>query len=216
MRKVLIVDDHPLIRRGIALLIGQMDDLTVCGEAESSQEALAIVAQSRPDLALVDLSLKDSSGLELIPQMLSLQPDLAVLVLSVHTESFYSERAFRLGARGYVTKCEPAGRIAEAITKVLAGEIYASAVIAANVAGALISGGGTSNRPTLEMLSPRECEVFELIGQGLKNQQIAQRLHLSVKTIGAHRENIKNKLHLANATQLLSTAMNWAGFGRGS
>jgi len=214
--KVLVVDDHPVLRQGIAQLIALEDDMMVCGEAADAASALKVAQEQKPDVAIVDISLKDSNGIDLIKDMLVRWPKLPVLVLSMHNESFYAERVFRAGAKGYVTKCEPSSKVIEGIRKVLEGEVYVSEKLATKMICKLMGGRIDSDGYSIDRLSDREFQVFELIGQGLQTREIARKLHLSVKTIDAHRENIKNKLKLENATELLKTAIHWVQFERGS
>ncbi len=215
-RKVLIVDDHPVLRQGIAQLIALENDMTVCGEAADAGEALKVAQETQPDVAIVDISLHDSNGIDLIKDMLIRWPKLPILVLSMHSESFYAERVFRAGAKGYVTKGEPSGKVIEGLRKVLAGEVYVSEKLASKMIGRLMGGArADASGFSIDRLSDREFQVFELIGQGMQTREIAQKLHLSIKTIDAHRENIKNKLKLDNATELLKTAIHWVQFERG-
>ncbi|HOD84407.1 MAG: Oxygen regulatory protein NreC [Planctomycetes bacterium ADurb.Bin126] len=215
-RKILIVDDHPVLRQGIAQLIALENDMTVCGEAADAGEALKVAQETQPDVAIVDISLHDSNGIDLIKDMLIRWPKLPILVLSMHSESFYAERVFRAGAKGYVTKGEPSGKVIEGLRKVLAGEVYVSEKLASKMIGRLMGGGrADASGFSIDRLSDREFQVFELIGQGMQTREIAQKLHLSIKTIDAHRENIKNKLKLDNATELLKTAIHWVQFERG-
>jgi DNA-binding NarL/FixJ family response regulator len=214
--RILIVDDHPIMRAGLAQLIGQEDDLTVCGEAEDPARALAAIEKFPPDLAVVDISLKEGSGIELIKDIRVRWPKLPVLVLTMHDESFYAERVLRAGARGYVTKAEASTKVVEGIRQVLAGGVYVSDKIASKMLCRLVGGGPDLDAWPIDRLSDRELEVFELIGQGLQTREIAQRLHLSVKTIEAHREHIKKKLDLDSASELLRYAVQWVEFERGS
>ena len=215
-RKVLIVDDHPILRQGIAQLIQREEDLEICGEAEDAQAALKLIEELKPDVAVVDISLRDSSGIDLIKDMKIRCPSVPVLVLSMHNESFYAERCFRAGARGYVTKGEPSAKVIEGIRQVLSGEVYVSEKIASKMVCKMVGSRRDSDQYTIDRLSDREFEVFELIGQGMQTREIAERLHLSVKTIDAHRENIKRKLKLRDATDLLKTAIQWVESEQGS
>ena len=213
-RKVLIVDDHELIRLAVSQLIGQEPDLEVCGEAEDATAALEAIEKLHPDIATVDISLKESHGIELIKDVRIRHPDLPVLVLSMHDESFYAERVLRAGARGYVTKAEVSSKVVEGLRKVLDGEIYISEAMASKMLSKLVGGQGRSLSFPIETLSDREFEVFEMIGQGLVARQIAERLHLSGKTVDAHREHIKKKLGLETATDVLMYAVQWTQFER--
>ncbi len=207
-RKVLIVDDHPLVRQGVATLVSQEADLEVCCEAGSAHEAMESMAQCSPDVAIVDLTLKDSSGLELIKDIRVRFPKVRVLVLSMRDEGFYAERCLRAGALGYITKEEPRQRIIEGLRKVLAGHIYVSEKMATKVMGKIVAGaepGGSA----VEELTDRELEVFELIGSGLATREIAGKLHISPKTVDSHREHIKQKLRLDTAADLAKHAIQW-------
>lgn len=206
--RILLVDDHPLVREWLASLINQQPDLTVCGEAESVQETLNYLARETPDLAIVDISLKDSSGLDLIKTIKATHPDVAVVVLSMHDERHYAERAIRAGARGYVMKRETTKKIISAIHQVLAGKLGVSEEVEALFAEKFIGGGTRSGTP-VEELSDRELEVFRLLGQGLDTRSVANRLEISIKTVQAYCARIKDKLNLANATELLREAIRW-------
>ncbi|QNN20790.1 response regulator transcription factor [Planctomycetales bacterium ZRK34] len=207
---VLIVDDHPIVRKGLAQLISHEPDMNVCGDAEDVEQALTQVAKLHPDIVIVDLTLKKLSGLDLIRQLQNIQPDLATLVLSMHDESLYAERALRAGARGYIMKQEGTDKLVTAIRTVLAGDIYVSERMAARMLGKLV-GGRSSEAPgsVMDRLSDRELEVFELLGRGLSTRQVAERLNVSVKTIESHREHIKQKLQLRNANELIQHATQW-------
>jgi DNA-binding NarL/FixJ family response regulator len=213
-RRVLVVDDHELLRMALGQLIGQEADLTVCGEAEDAAGALRVIEELQPDIALVDISLKESHGIELIKDIKSRWPDLPVLVLTMHDESFYAERVLRAGARGYVTKAEVSSKVIEGIRKVLDGDVYVSDAMASKVLSKLVGGKGDATSFPIDTLSDREFEVFEMIGRGLQSRDIARRLHLSIKTVDAHREHIKKKLSLDSATDLLMYAVQWSQFER--
>ena len=206
--RVLLVDDHPVVRAGIRSVIVQEPDLEVCGEAESASEALQVILETKPDIAVVDLSLKQSSGLELIKDIRLRYPALLVLVLSMRDESFYAERVLRAGARGYVVKEEGCRVVVEAIRKILKGQLYLSDRIASKMLGAFV-GGAQPGAALVEQLTDRELQVFELIGKGVPTREIAAKLHLSGKTIDAHRENIKRKMQIDSATELLKQAIEW-------
>lgn len=212
--KVLLVDDHPVVRAGLGRLIDQQADMVVSGEAESASEALRVMADDEPTLAIVDISLKNSSGIELIKDIKVRHPDVPVLVLSMHDESFYAERVLRAGARGYVTKEEAASKVLEAIRRILAGEMYLSEKMASKMLTVFVQGPREEEGSTVDRLSDRELEVFELIGSGLQTREIADKLHLSIKTIESHRANIKRKLGLENATELLQRAIQWVQIER--
>lgn len=209
-QRVLIVDDHPLLREGVARLINDQPDLVVCGEAEDPAKALAVAETSKPDLAVVDISLKDQSGLELIKDFKVRFPDLLILALSVHDESIYAERALRAGARGYVMKREASEKVLEAIRSVLNGDVYISNRIAAGILDKITGYPAGSMRSALDVLSDREMETLMWIGKGYGSNQIAKQLHISVKTVEAHRANIKLKLNLSSSSELLRCAIGWA------
>ena len=206
--RVFLVDDHPVVRAGIRAVVNEQADMEVCGEADSASEALRLIAEHEPDVAVVDLSLKASSGLELIKDVRLRHPRLVVLVLSMRDEAFYAERVLRAGARGYVVKEEGCQVIVEAIHKVLKGQIYLSDHIASKMIGVYV-GREKSTAPPIEQLTDRELQVFELIGKGIPTREIAVKLHLSIKTIDAHRENIKRKMGIESATELLKQAIEW-------
>jgi DNA-binding NarL/FixJ family response regulator len=207
--RILLVDDHPIVRQGVKMMITQEPDMVVCGEAETADEAIAAMLESAPQVAIVDLTLKEGSGLEVIKDAKIRCPEVAVLVLSMRDEVFYAHRVLRAGARGYITKEEGSDRIIEGIRAVVDGRIYLSDKLAAKMIGTYIVGTPDTGAPVEQTLSDRELEVFELIGGGLGTRDIAQQLHRSVKTIESHREHIKNKLDLQNANELLHRAVQW-------
>jgi DNA-binding NarL/FixJ family response regulator len=208
--RILIVDDHPLLREGIARLINDQPDLMVCGEAEAPARAITLAETARPDLVIVDISLKDQSGLELIKDLKSRCPDLLMLALSVHDESIYAERALRAGARGYVMKREASEKVLEAVRSVLTGQVYTSGNVAAGIMDKLTGYSAGPVRSVLDVLSDREMEILMWIGKGYGSNQIAKQLHISVKTVEAHRANIKLKLNLPSSGELLQCAIGWA------
>lgn len=207
--KVLIVDDHPLVRQGIAMLVSQEPGLEVSGEAASAHEALRAMEQCPPDIAVVDLTLRDSSGLELIKDVRIRFPKVRMLVLSMRDEGFYAERVLRAGASGYVTKEEDRRKIIEGIRKVLAGQIHVSEKMATKLMSRIAGRSAEPGRSTVDGLTDRELEVFELIGSGLATREIAARLHISPKTVDSHREHIKQKLQLDTAADLARHAIQW-------
>lgn len=209
MKKILIVDDHPLMRKGLGLTLDAESDLTVCGQAADAEEALAILDTIEPDLAIVDLSLPTMGGLELLKHMQALYPDMRTLVVSRHDEALYAERAIRAGARGYVMKLEAGDLIVKAVRRVLGGGIYVSEEINERLLMGLASGRPQLAQSPLEILSDRELEVFELTGRGLGTREIAERLHLSVKTVESYRSRIKDKLNLKSASELMQHAVQW-------
>ncbi len=210
-RRVLIVDDHPMMRTGLAQLIGSEPDLKVCAEADNARQGLEAVSKLSLDLVLLDISLPDKSGLELLKDIRAIRPELPVLVVSMHDELVFAERVLRAGGRGYIMKQEGGQKYLQAIRQVLAGQIYVSEKMSARILESL-SGSQTEKPGTspVQRLSDREFEVFQLIGQGLGTREIAQRLHLSVKTIEVHRINIKEKLQVKTATELVRFAVRWA------
>jgi DNA-binding NarL/FixJ family response regulator len=207
--KVLLVDDHPLVREGLVNLISQQSDLQICGEAGNEPQALELIRTVQPHVAIVDISLESGSGIELIKSIKALLPAVTVLVLSMHDESLYAERALRAGARGYVMKREAAKKVIEAIRCVLAGQLYVSDKIAALMAEKFIGGRPAATASPIEQLSDRELEVFQLLGLGQNTRQIADHLHVGFKTVQAYCARIKEKLNLANATELLREAIRW-------
>jgi DNA-binding NarL/FixJ family response regulator len=207
--KVLLVDDHPLVREGLVNLINQQADLQVCGEAGSEPEALELIRTAQPHVAIVDLSLESGSGIELIKSIKAMFPAVTVLVLSMHDESLYAERALRAGARGYVMKRESAKKVIQALRCVLAGQLYVSDKIAALMAEKFVGGRPAATASPIEQLSNRELEVFQLLGLGHNTRQIADHLHVGFKTVQAYCARIKEKLKLANATELLREAIRW-------
>ena len=207
--RVLIVDDHPVVRAGLTQLIGKEEDLAVCGEASSQCAALKVIAELRPDIATVDISLKGGDGIELIKDIKVRHPHLPVLVLSMHDESLYAPRALRAGAKGYVMKQEAAETLVAAIRQVLAGKMWVSEKVAARMLQNFADGQCSGSPGPLEVLTDRELEVFEQIGRGLTTRQVAARLHLSVKTIESHQAKIRQKLTLKSARELVRVATMW-------
>ncbi len=206
---ILIVDDHPIFRHGLGQLIGQEDDLEVCGQAEDYHSAIKAIDTLKPDMIIVDITLKDMSGIDLIKEVHKYHKSMPMLVISMHDELLYAERAFRAGAKGYVMKQEASESVVQAIRQVLSGGIYASKRVTENILTRVIEGAGEPSESPLKALTDREVDVFQLIGEGLSISEIGHRLHLSVKTIGTYRERIKEKLNLKNATELLRYALNW-------
>jgi DNA-binding NarL/FixJ family response regulator len=207
--KVLIVDDHPMMRLGLKQFLAQENDLDVCGEASNAAEALLLLDQLKPDLILLDVSLDGRSGLDLLKDIRLQHPQVRVLVHSMHDEQVFAERALRLGAHGYLMKQESAEQLNGAIRQILDGKVYVNARLTdAEQTSKLKKEGPTT---PIARLSDREFEVFHLIGQGLANQEVAQRLHISIKTVEAHREHIKRKLKVESSTALNLLAVRWAG-----
>ncbi len=209
-KQVLIVDDHPMMREGLAQLINHEPDLCVCGEADSAAQALDAIAASKPDLALIDISLPGRSGLELIKDIHTLYPELRLLVVSMHDEALYAERVLRAGGRGYIMKQEGGKKLMQAMRQVLNGQIYVSEKISAKILEIFSGQKNEKGASPMERLSDREFEVFQLIGQGHATREIAQRLHLSVKTVEVHRANIKKKLDLKTGADLVRQAIRLA------
>lgn len=212
--RILLVDDHPITRDGLAQLIGREHDLVIGAQAGTAEDALAFIGKAPFDLVLTDLSLPDKSGLELIKDMRSVERGLRVLVLSMHDEELYAERALRAGAAGYIMKVEGGAKLLGAIRHVLAGETYVSERISARILRGLSGRPGRDAAAPVGQLSDREFEVFSLLGSGLPTRAIGERLHVSAKTVEAHRSNIKAKLGLGTAAELIAYAARWiAGNG---
>ena len=208
-KKILLVDDHPLLRKGLAQLINQQKDLAVCGEAEEAADALKLIETLQPDLAVVDISLRDSSGIELIKDFRIRAPNMLVLVLSMHDEVVYADRVLKLGARGYVSKKEDPDRVIEGIHRLLKGEVFISKEVSSRILQKFVGNRGDAEGASVDHLSDREFGVLEMIGHGLSTREIAEKLHLSVKTVEAHRENIKRKLKLSGAAEVRKYAIHW-------
>jgi DNA-binding NarL/FixJ family response regulator len=206
--KILIVDDHPLIRRGLSDLINRQADLEVCGEAADADEAIRLVDSSSPDVAVIDMSLKSGHGLDLIGQIRLKNDRVRMLVSSMHDELLFAERSLRAGAMGYVPKQEPAEKLLDAIRHVLRGQVYLTPRMSNRLLHCMVGGAPSGENPVAG-LSDRELEVFEMIGQGMTTQQIAHSLQLSDKTIETHREKIKHKLNLKNSAELGRAAVQW-------
>lgn len=211
--RILLVDDHPVVRDGLAEAINREHDLTVCAVAEDRAGALQAVQTSQPDLAIIDLTLKDSSGLELIKDLQVRWPKLLVLVVSMHEENLYAERVLRAGARGYMTKQQATRDVVPAIRRVLAGGIYLNEATASAVLSRLAAKPGTAGGSPLDCLTDRELQVFELTGIGLSTREIATRLRIDMKTVETYRTRIKEKLGLTSSSQLLQMAIQWGRKG---
>jgi DNA-binding NarL/FixJ family response regulator len=208
-RRVFLVDDHPITRAGVSVLINQQPDLMVCGEADSAPKALDMIGKINPDIAVIDITLKTTSGIELLKNISVIAPRLPLLVMSMHDESLYAERALRAGARGYIMKQEASDKILIALRQTLAGELYLSAQMRERMLHRLVGAKKDDNAFSIDTLSDREMEVFQLIGNGYSTRDIAGKLNLSVKTIDSYREHLKTKLGLANATELVRCAIQW-------
>ena len=207
--RILLVDDHPLVRERLAEIINREPDLHVCGEAEDRHEALQAVEAKRPDLVIVDLTLKTSDGLELIKDIHSRWASLRMLVVSMHDESLYAERVLRAGALGYITKQEATRNILLAVRRVLAGNIYLNERIATHILARLTTRGVAVAITPAEVLADRELQVFELTGRGLNTREIASRLHIAAKTVETYRARIRSKLSLEDGGELLRSAISW-------
>lgn len=209
-KRILIVDDHPMMRQGLAQLIGTEPDLIICGEAENAEAALDGIGALKPDLVLADISLPGKNGLELIKDFQALRPGLPVLVISMHDESLYAGRVLRAGGRGYIMKQAGGKKLMEAIRQVLDGKIYVSEKMSAEILETFSGRGAGAEGSPVQKLTDREFEVFQLIGQGKSTREAAEKLHLSVKTVEAHRANIKVKLKLKLASELIRFAVRWS------
>jgi DNA-binding NarL/FixJ family response regulator len=215
-KRVYIVDDHVILRQGLTVLLNNTASLEVCGEASSAELALQDIPKQKPDIAIVDLSLEGTGGLELIKSLQSRQPGLPVLVLSMHDESLFAERVLRAGASGYVMKHRAVQELKDAIQRILQGGMYVSRDMSDRLLRIMTRTGGGIRGNSMDLLSDREVEVFELIGRGLGNSEIAQRLHLSIKTIETYRARIKEKLELKDASELFQHALHWVQEGAGA
>jgi DNA-binding NarL/FixJ family response regulator len=208
-RRIFLVDDHPLVREGLANLINEQNDLIICGEAEDSAGAITGIAKARPDVALVDISLKNESGLELVKNLESQFPLVALIVLSMHDEALYAERALRAGARGYVMKRETTKSVLASIRRVLEGGVYVSERVVNSMARRFSSSPKGAESSPVERLSDRELEIFRLLGQGRTTAQIAEDLHLSLKTVQAYCARAKEKFGVSSLGELLRAAIRW-------
>jgi len=214
-KRILLVDDHPIVREGLVQLVNQCADLVVCGEAGGTNEALEALGRLRPDLAIVDISFKGSDGLELIKQASTRWPTLPMLVLSMHSEELYAERVLRAGARGYIMKQEAASSVLTAIRQVLGGNVYLSAAMRARLLRHLVDGEARRGPGPLDGLSDRELTILRLIGRGHTTRQIAEQLDLSVRTVASHRDRVRRKLGLRSGAELVQYAIRWAEVGGG-
>jgi DNA-binding NarL/FixJ family response regulator len=208
-KSILLVDDHPIVLEGLKQLIEQQTDLMVCGALADGRATLQTVDRLRPDLAIIDISLKTVNGLEVIKALKAQHPDLPVLALSMHDETLYAERALRAGANGYVMKQEATKNLLTAVRQLLGGGLYLSDPMTAKLLSRVANMKAGAKRSALEALSDRELEVFHLIGQGAGTRRIAEMLRLSIKTIESHRENIKRKLKLQDSSELMQYAISW-------
>jgi DNA-binding NarL/FixJ family response regulator len=207
--RVLLIDDHPIVRQGLALLIDREADLSVCGEAEGAHSAFHAIATLRPDIVLLDISLSGPDGLDVLKEIRMKTGSLPVLILSMHDESIYAERAMRAGANGYIMKQEATGKVLVAIRRILQGGVYLSDRLTNTMLQQFVHGTWAPKTSPLVTLTDRELEVFRLIGEGHGTRQIADELHLSVKTIESYQAHIKEKLSLRNARELVQHAIEW-------
>lgn len=207
---VFLVDDHPIVREGLSQLISQQPDLAVCGESEGDGDLLSQLGAARPDIVILDISLKDISGIELLKDIRARHPKLPVLVLSMYDEALYAERALRAGAMGYIMKQEATEKVIHAIRKILAGEVYLEEKATARLLQKISKTSAEVRGSMLDLLSDREMQVFQLLGDGHSTRDIAERLNRSIKTVETYRANIKEKLNLKNATELTYLAIQWS------
>lgn len=207
--RILIVDDHPIVRQGYLQLISTQPDLNVCGEADSEPAGLRLARETKPDLAIVDISLEGGNGIDLIKQLKAQQPKLKMLAASAHEEALFAERSLRAGAKGFINKKAAVEHLITAIRRVLDGEIYLSEKANTRLLGRLSQTGKAPDQNPIQQLSDRELEAYELIGQGLTTSKIAERMHVAGKTVDRYREKIKEKLTLENANELLRHATQW-------
>jgi DNA-binding NarL/FixJ family response regulator len=209
-QRVLLVEDHPIVRQGLKRLISNEPGLAVCGEAETLREARQAIREQAPDVVVADISLRDGDGIDLVKDVRAHHPGLPVLVLSMHDESVYAERLLAAGASGYIMKDAASEQFIRALRQVLAGRVYVSEALAPRLGGRQrVSGSGDGDSP-VSRLSNRELQILQMIGRGLSSRQIAETLHLSIKTVEAHRQRIKGKLELASGAQLVQFAAHWA------
>ncbi len=209
-RRVLIVDDHPIVREGLAQMINREADLMVCGDAEDMHRALQLIGVLKPDILIVDLSLKGPDGLDLLKNIRAKDPSLPMLILSMHDESIYAERALRAGANGYIMKQEATEKVLVALRQILNHEIYVSPAIANKMLQQFVGGTVHAKHSSVDDLSDRELEVLRLMGDGHTTRQIAEELHLSVKTVESYQAHLKEKLTLKNSRELVQYAVEWA------
>ena len=207
--RIYIVDDHPLVRHGLSQIVANEADMEICGEAEDSPAAIRGVGEANPDAIIVDISLKGANGLELIKNLKAIHEDIPILVFSMHDETIYAQRALRAGAKAYVMKKESLSKVVDAIRKIIQGEIYVSPSVADQVLYQIVNGLGDVSTSPVDRLTDRELEVVQLVGRGLSSREVAESLHLSVKTIESHRAHVKEKLGLRNATELVQFSVQW-------
>jgi len=208
--RVLIVDDHPMMREGLASLLRAQDDMEMCGEAETAAQALELIPAREPDIVIADITLPGKSGIELIKDITAMYPDVATLAVSMHDETVYAERVLRAGARGYIMKKEGGKRILEAIRKVRAGDVAVSDKMSAQILRIFSGHSASEAESPVRQLTDREFEVFQLIGRGLGTAQMAAELHISAKTVEVHRAHIKEKLQIKTGSELIAYAARWS------
>ncbi|MCL2701517.1 MAG: response regulator transcription factor [Phycisphaerae bacterium] len=213
-KRVFVVDDHPVVRQGLVRMLQCESDLECAGEADTVEDALRGLTASPPDLAVVDLMLKESNGMDLIRQIRQQWPTMPVLVMSMHSDSFYVERVLRMGVKGYLCKEEASDQILFAVRRVLGGEIYLSDSMSTRLIGKLVVDQRRPSLSSIERLTDREMEIFQMIGRGQVTRIIADKLGLSVKTVETHRANIKGKLNIRTTTELLQRAVQWMQYAR--
>lgn len=204
-----MVDDHPITRQGLRALIGQQAGFTVCGESDNAAQAMELAAKLKPDIAIVDIALRSANGIELTKNLKAHSPELLILIVSMHDEELFAERALRAGARGYLMKHEASERVIDALQRIAAGELYTSERVRSRMLARLVNSRGGEVSSPVDSLSDREMEVFQLIGNGYATRQIAERLNLSVKTIDSYREHLKLKLSLESGADLVRYAIQW-------
>ena len=207
--RIFLVDDHPFMRHGLSEFIANQPNLVVCGEADNARDALTAIDRIKPDLVITDIILPGKSGLELTKDIRAMHPEIMILVMSMHDEPYYAERVLHAGARGYLMKREGGTKLVTAIQRVLEGHVYVSESIANRILESFSRGVSDSNGSPVQKLTDRELEVFELIGQARTSREIAESLHISIKTVEAHRANIKEKLNLKGGPELIRLAVRW-------
>jgi DNA-binding NarL/FixJ family response regulator len=208
-RRIFLVDDHPIVRQGLALLINREPDLAVCGDAEEAATALLRIEELKPDMAVIDISMSGPDGLDLLKNIRTRDPNLPVLILSMMDELMYAERALRAGASGYIMKQQATEKVLVAIRRILGGEIYVSERMANKMLHLFVGGSPAEQASPVADLTDRELEVFRLIGEGHGTRQIADQLHLSIKTVESYQAHIKEKLLLKNGRELVQRAIQW-------
>ena len=213
--RVFIVDDHPLLRKGLGELINQQSDMIICGEADDAPEGLKAISTVRPDLVIVDISLKSQNGIELIKNIKAFDSSIQILVLSMHDEAIYALRVLKAGAKAYVMKQEVVEKVMEAIRRIRTGKVFVSERVAAQMLSQVVDGGDPSRESPVDTLSDRELEIVTMIGSGIATREIAKRLGISIKTVESHRAHIKEKLNLVNATQLVQWCVRWVEQNKG-